>query len=245
MKKFGFITLFIVLSLNSINMFAGKPGTDKNHFGIYGGVNFNYHNADFQQLEGIPSCCPSYLNGSGIAASGGILFEIPITTSWKYGIRLGYNILSADFLRSESTQIVGNGIDLNSRIDYTLDATISASGIENTVIFKASRNFSLSAGARIDYVLSSKFAQAETIADPNGLFSDSGSVTRNVYSGKIPDANQFYVSAVIRMSYDIELNKRISIVPELTYSVSFTDVAKDIDWRANSVIIGVALKWSM
>ena len=249
MKKLVFISLFIILSLNTLDAFAGKPGIDNKRFGVFGGANFNYHKAEISQLSDNPNCCYPYpfTKGNSIGAAAGILFEIPITKSLKYGVRLGYYDLGAEFTEEEYSYYVGpNGHEGNSIIEHSLVGSITVAGLENTAMYRLSKDLFLSAGLRIDYVLSSKFAQVSTLIEPNSaVFPETNKRTKNEFSGNNPNANSIFVSGVFGISYDFKLNQRISIVPEITYSFSFTDVAKDIDWRANAILISMAVKWSM
>ena len=251
MKKLCYLILIIIFCFNSLSaeekLSNGKKSVDKTRYGLFGGINLNLHTSDFQKLPGIPSCCPTYSSGFGIGPALGVLYEIPLAESLKYGLRLGYYDLSAGLVDSEKKVVMYKDEPYDGNIEHTMDGTISVLGLENIAIYNLFGDLSVSAGFRIDYALTTDFAQAETIVDPAGgaVFKDTDKSTRNVISGEIPDASSIFFSGQIGFSYELPMNKSntMFLVPEVSYAMCFTDVAKDINWKPNALFVGAAVKF--
>ena len=58
--------------------YADQPDSPRPSYGISAGVDFNFHNADFIGLPGIPSCCPRFETGTGFGLNCGLYYSFPV-----------------------------------------------------------------------------------------------------------------------------------------------------------------------
>ncbi|MEY3314223.1 MAG: hypothetical protein RLZZ578_1743, partial [Bacteroidota bacterium] len=70
------------------------------YVGPYGALIQSYHNSDFSELPGYPSCCTNTRSGTGLGYDIGLLFHVPLN---QYGFRLfaGVNNPSATIYSDE------------------------------------------------------------------------------------------------------------------------------------------------
>lgn len=222
-------------------------------YGLFGGVGYNMHSADFRALPGVPNCCPQFTSGTGLGPFGGLLFETPLANWLLASFRVGYRGFDADLVREEPVYLIINGTGSEETIEHRVQAGVSGVTGDLSFGFRLAGRLFLNAGPSVALLLSSTYQQEEelitasgsgTFLDANG--NDSGGRFRNRNSGDLPDAASALVQGRIGLGYEIPLGSKKSflLVPEISYAYSFTDLVEGLAWQPNTFSVGVAVKYS-
>ncbi len=244
------ITTIFLLFISSNSLISNE---NKDKIGIYGGLNFNMHTADFYKLKGIPNCCPDFESGTGFGFNAGLLYEYRIGNKLWIGGRIGLMTLDGELIREEETTIILENGPADGIFEHSMTGSFMNAGFEPTVIFNPFSEFFISAGARFGMNLTYDYDQIERITEPAGagtfmdsLGNDTRSRTRNDYDGEIPDAIPFQIGLIGTFSYELPLNTKgsLKLAPELSFYYSITELVKNTDWRVNSIRAGLAIKYA-
>lgn len=218
--------------------------------GGYGAASFNMHSASFGELPGFPSCCAEYGSVMSIGPAFGALAEFPFSSQWALQLRAGYAGLSGELTADE---VIGNEpvlrdgpVPTEERVDvlvsHSLDASLSMAAFEPVASFSPLENFWIHGGARVGFLLSKTFEQAETLVSPDGyVFAGTGSAIRNQASGDIPEANALQIHGVLGVGYDLPLSPTVRLAPDVRYYIPFTSISS-VDWSVANLQAGIALK---
>jgi outer membrane protein OmpA-like peptidoglycan-associated protein len=259
MKFFTFtLRLFLVsiVCLIVVSSFSTTYSQDTNQtkFGVFAHYLLSLHSADFTRLPGIPNCCPRFESGSGSGFTIGGLFEMPISKKFSFGARVGYQSIGATLTADEGTTIIVDGVARRGAFTHSVEASLSNLGLDGLIIWNPVKKLYFSTGMRFGMVSSSTFAQEERITTPangatflDGNGNDTRQRVRNVFSGEIPQANGTYLGILLGMAYEFPLNKSKSLLlsPELFYQAGLSTVASDMNWNANGLRAGLALKYAL
>lgn len=246
------LILMIIVSLSTILVYCQDIQNSK--FGIFGHYLLSLHSADFTRLPGIPNCCPRFESGSGSGYTYGALYEVPISNKFFLGARVGLQSIGATLKAEEGTTIIVDGVARRGTFTHSVESSLSNLGIDGLIIWNPVKKLYFSTGLRFGMVNSSTFAQEERITTPaNGATfldsngNDSRQRVRNVFSGDIPQANGTYMGLLIGTGYEFPLNKSKSLLisPELFYQIGLTSVASEMNWNANGLRAGIALKYEL
>ncbi|MDZ4746192.1 MAG: OmpA family protein [bacterium] len=245
LKYFALVVAFGVSLLASAQ--------DRKAFGMYGQYALNMHAADFQQLPGVPNCCPRFERGIGPGFALGVLYDIPFNDLFRLQLRAGYRSLGGELSTIEPTTILENGSATPGEFTHTLAASLSNVGIEPMIRIRAFENFSINVGLSAGVVFAQTYDQREQITQPenSGTFLDSlGNDThmrvRNQSSGDIPNASPFHVALLGGVSYSLPLNNKrtLFLAPEATYTFGITPLASGLSWNVHAIRLGVSVLYS-
>ncbi len=249
------LLLAIVIINTAVALLAQEPTSKQpfEKFGIAGGLSYNLHTANFTKLPGIPSCCPRFETGTGIGFYGSALYERSIGEPLWLSVRLGVQSFDALLSKIEPTTIMGDNGIVAGQFEHTLQSNFMNLGIEPGVMYELIPNLYVNAGARIGLNMTSTYDQKETIVQPagKGTFIDpntgasTNKRTRNESNGDIPDATALQLGVLAGISYELPLNKDKSfrLAPEVSFYYGLTNLANEIEWSANAVRGGVAIKY--
>lgn len=215
-------------------------------YGAFGSLNLNHHPADFHTLPGIPNCCSQFAEGNGTGGSFGGLIEIPIASNMIIGVRAGVTSNIARLQTDEHTVVFVDTAAVPARFQHTIDAAPMNLGITPMFGYRLAAGLWLQGGTELGYMIKRHYSQNERLIEPSvGQFSD-GKRTRNEFSGDIPKANLFQSTLLFGAGYDLPLNRRHTMyaAPELFYAVGLTDLVEGLDWKANALRLGMAIKYS-
>jgi outer membrane protein OmpA-like peptidoglycan-associated protein len=223
--------------------------TPRPAYGVYGDANFLYHTADFRAIPGFPNCCPVFTNGTGFGPSFGVLYNAPLAEKLSLDLRLGYTAYGATLAFNESTTIIDpTGTPVTGAFDHTIVAKLASVGLEPILAYNLLGNLALRVGGNIGYVVTSSFSQKEVVAQPdNGIFTDTKTRTRNQFDNvQITNASTINSFVLGGLSYTLPLNSSGSLhaLPEIYYMWGLTNITKDLSWKANGLIAGVAVEYS-
>ncbi|MDP4221056.1 MAG: hypothetical protein Q8916_03215 [Bacteroidota bacterium] len=250
MNKSIFLSAVICCILFSFQAAAAQD-TLHSRFGIAFGASNNIHSADFNALPGIPGGSTNFTTGDGSGLAISLLYEYPLNDRILFGVRLGYMDHSATLTAaSEKADVIINGETKSGDYARSIDAVVSSFGLEPRVCIRAIKGLLLSAGLRIGLISSAKYIQRETAATgtfPDSTGRDTKSKIRNQYAGDLPNASSTLLQGVFSLGYEFPLNKKHTtfIVPEIAYTPALTNLIKDLSWKTNAVVYGVALKFSL
>lgn len=218
----------------------------RTRFGINFGLGLNSHSANFQKLPGVPSCCPRYESGTGTGLNLGALIEFPLAEKLLLSARVGYSSLNATLSTKEPLPVIIDGKVTNIFSEHTVEASLSNIGIEPLLGYRLFDGFTIQAGGRLGFTMQKSYDQKETILPEYGGTFGDGRRINNDLQGDIPNASSIAASLLFGASYDLPLNssRTFLIAPEVLYSLALTPVTSDLEWKANSIRIGVSLKYS-
>jgi outer membrane protein OmpA-like peptidoglycan-associated protein len=233
-------------------VYAQEPYEQRNSFGLFLGLNYNQHSANFTGAEWgedlIPNCCPRFEKGQGIGLVFGGFYSFPIMPSFDISIRLHYSELNALLSKEENVKVWNSaGEQRDGIFEHTVDAKISSAGIMPLIKFYSTDNLALMAGFRAGVLLGKTFAQKEEITSPSwGGFDASGSRTRHEVSGDIPNASSIDFAAVLGVSYSLPMGKSYEwfIEPEAFYILGLAPLASNLSWNANAISGGISIKYA-
>jgi outer membrane protein OmpA-like peptidoglycan-associated protein len=223
--------------------------------GVFGVAGINLHSGSHVGAPEAPSCLAfdegSFEGGSGFGGGGGLLFELPLSEMFSVMVRGGYYGLGADDRATVAIAPIRVGTEVVTAFsEYSFDNSLAA--IDADVTFGVRPfDFPLTfrIGPEMSTYVTSSFEQAERAASPSELVfigpNDENTKIRNEYAGEHQNT-ALRVAGVIGADYELPLNVRqtLLLAPEISYSLAFTDVRSDMNWQANQLRIGAALKFS-
>lgn len=228
--------------------YADQPNSPRPSYGISAGVDFNFHNADFIGLPGIPSCCPRFETGTGFGLNCGLYYSFPVNSSFDIYLKAVYTDLSG--LLSKTEPVVVSDVNGNATLgefEHSVDSKISSVGLAPMLSYKLSSNLRLEAGFRLGFLMNKTYEQKEEITKPSfGTYQGTTFRIRNEYSGDIPDASSIEAAVLIGAAYDLPLNKQWTwfLVPEVHYGIGLTPVASGETWNVSAFQCAIGIKWA-
>ena len=215
---------------------------NRSAYGLFGHYTAASHAASFQSLPGIPCCSPTFSDGTGSGLALGLLYQMPVASAWTLSGRLAYASYPGTFSADESTTVNIQGRPVAGIIRHTLDASLASINLEPMIGYRLTNRLTLHGGASVGYVLQRSFTQSETLAEP---VQGTLTLPEQVGSGDIPNASSLHAALIAGLSFDIPLfrGSRWFLAPEAFYTVGLTRVADNLNWSANTIRVGVALKY--
>lgn len=233
--------LVLILTWNTI--LYSQIDTTKPIFniGIYGGINYNIHDAGFKSLPGIPNCCPKFESGSGIAPQLGVSLRFPFDEASSLILKLGYNDYSG---KLEKEEFIGNTElreatppfettnVVQATSNHSVEGSLVAISLEPMYSLNLIKELKWNIGFNFSYLLSSKFTQREKLISPNNVvFKDTEKRIRNEYiNNDIPEVNAIQILAKTSLAYSIPFGKNMILSPELGFAYPFTKIFSD-EWK--------------
>ena len=240
--------LFTASFLSFSSSFAQPEGEKTAQFGVFLDGGLNTHSANFQTLPGVPSCCPRYENGTGLGIDAGVYGDLFTASLFSLEMRLGYTSLNSTLKADEFTTVAVNNLTANGEFEHTVKASIGMLSFSPLAVYNISSLWKGMLGPTIGLITSNTFTEQEALIQPqnNGTF-ENGARIRNQYSGTTPDASHFYFGVTIGAQYTLPFNKTgtMFLLPEAFYTYGLTPLVKGMSWRANSLHVGVALRYDL
>lgn len=252
-----FLSLALVVLLAWTAPTAEAQGSRPRRFslGLYGTYGMDWHNANFLDLPTVPIFTPRTGGSNEPPAftctnvwnpAFGITMDYLIDERLSVGLRAHYATQNAR-LTTRATYRAGRGdgtfIDATS--EYAISDSVQIIGVEPMASYNVWEGLSVHLGVRLNFVLSAKYYQDETLIDPaDGSFFPNGTFrTRNISTGDLPNATTFLVTPFAGVSYAIPIIDRLTVHPEVFYSVGLMPVVKDLKWTVSSLRPGLAVKY--
>ncbi|MBL0174560.1 MAG: hypothetical protein IPP94_04710 [Ignavibacteria bacterium] len=213
--------------------------------GLFAAYDLNWHRADFRGLPGAPSCCPRYETGDGTGFSFGVFYRLPLERTLAIDIRAGYDGYGGTLTADEHIVVTVGGQPVNGVLRYTIESSLASIGIEPLLSVRVWDRLSLLAGPRLAVVVTKTYEQKEMIVEPTGrgAYYETGTNTRNVSAGDLPQASRMHAAVLAGVRYDVPLNARGTLIaaPEVIASYGITPVLRGITWNASSLRCGISI----
>ncbi len=244
------IIVFIAFSSCLIaQKYAETPFQARDYFGLFAGLNFNMHEANFAKLPGIPSCCPRYETGTGLGINAGLYYSFPISETLEMSAKLQYTMLGGILSKIEPIYLPksdGSGGSWE-QFEHSVDASISSISFIPQVNFRLGDQFRAHAGLRGGFVMQKSFSQKEVLLASWGVFPDTKTRTRHEFSGDIPKVSSFEIALLAGLSYDLPISESYEwfLVPEVYYGIGIRNVASvDNRWSINTFSGSIGIKYA-
>ena len=228
--------------------FAQPNGKQVAQFGLFINGGLNIHTANFRTLPGVPSCCPRYENGSGLGMNLGIYGDLYGGSLFSLEMRLGYSMLNATLKADEFTTVIVNNLPGIGEFEHSVKSTIGMLSFSPMGIFNISSLWRGIFGPTAGWIIANTYSEQEALIQPTkkGTF-ENGARIRNQYSGTASGASHFYFGLTLGAQYTLSLNKAgtMFLLPEVFYTFGLTSLVKEMNWKANSFHLGVALRYDL
>ncbi len=240
-----FITfLFLTITFNLIS---------KDNISVYinPSLNYNVHNANFSNFEGISNYTYSeYGKNTSLSPNFNIglnyKFENKIFNFISdYSLELGLLNKSVILNRQE---LLGNFIKEDTFYpiysEVPIDNSLNYLNINNIFWFDFNLPIKIGANLRINYAISNKFKQEENALGNNEYTFENNQRTREVYEGKIPNYNILNAMLGVNLKYDYKINSNYSISPNVSYNYGLLPLVSDLNWTYSNVTFGIAINYN-
>jgi outer membrane protein OmpA-like peptidoglycan-associated protein len=219
------------------------------HFGFFTLYDYSFEQGDFQSLEGYPSCCPQFGDGTGQLISLGGLYTHPFTSFSSLSFRIGFQKHLFDMVGTETKGVflLDNPDNVQvAQLKHTIDADFSYLFGEFTWSIHDWYPFVTDFGLQLATLLSGTFTSEERLDLPrSGRFLENGLRTRNIVpETTMPNTQGINVNTLFRIAYFLPMNSDGSwfLVPEMSYTLPLIDRLTVEQWTWQSVGIGVSLR---
>lgn len=221
-------------------------------YGIYSHSALQFYPSNFRALPGTQSCCAGFDGGDGTGFAAGMLAEIPINGPLYFSLRAG--IMSYPYYLSQiaPTRIIINGNGTDGAFEHSLKGSFTGIELMPGFRYRLFDNLYADAGIQFAFAGNSSFEQKDQIIQPAnaGTFLDSNGIdtrkrVRNEYTGTL-DAINTRIAPYAGMSYELPMNKRstLFLVPEIFWQMSLNRIIDQVDWKNNTLRMGISLKYS-
>jgi hypothetical protein len=239
-------TAALVASPESVSQTADTTAI---RFGFGAGWLRSSHQANFDTIPGVASCCRQSYGGAdaqGFAAS--VMGEYPLARfDANAVVSLGAKVLYARGLGAnlsalERVQIQGGA----ALIRHELETALSTFAIEPSFVARLFKRFALGVGARASFFTQADYQYRERIVEPDDIVYSNGQTVFNGASGTIPGVNAAQFHLVGSASYEFPANRAGTILPtlEASYAFPLSAVVGGVDWQFALLKLGVGLRFS-
>ncbi len=246
-KTISLLFIILLITTSSYSRPDSLSPDLRSYFGVFAGYNSNTHRAEFNQLPGVPDCCPQYDGGNGAGFAMGGFFEFLLYKNFSTGLRFGYSQLDATFLAFENKLVKVDNIIVNGKMEHSLKTSISMISLMPYLSYNLFDGFSLYAGPQVGYYHLRLYYLKESIVEPagRGVFVENGKRTRNEREGKIPRMTDIYGGLSFGAGYKLPMNSKgtLFIEPELRYTLGLSDLVNTYDWKINTLSAGIAFSY--
>ena len=236
-----YIRLFAWLSYCLCMVQHVTSAQDGPSYGVSGAYAVNKHVADFRAFPGVPSCCPSYQDGSGSDIAIAAMGRLPLGGLFRGDLRLGYAGLSGVLTRTEQLMVAGG---IPGKFEHRVEAALAAATIEPSLAARVFGDGYVYVGARLGVLLGQTFSQKETIVEPlSGTFPNGKRSQNELVDVPIPDAARLQAALTAGLQWELPLNRSRSmlLVPEVSYAFAPTSLAGGVSWNVHQMRIGASL----
>lgn len=214
----------------------------------YGGY-FSYsipkYNLNFNQLPGIPNCCPNFTNGEGSGINAGAVIEFRQLAYNHFRLKAGISLLSAYISQIEPEWIILNEKLSPASFSHEIYASFFLISFEPVYKYSTPIGLSFIAGLNASFILSGNFEQKEILIKPDnqGTFNN-GSRIRNEVSGKLNGTNSFLFSPLLGAEFDIKLDRFGSYIltPSFNFYYGLNSIIESEQWNYVLFNMGLALR---
>ena len=215
--------------------------------GLMGNYRLVNWDASFKKLPGVPNCCPDFKGGDANGYGLGLFVEHTLSESIHTSLRFQYHKHKGEMISSETTLVLVNDEITEGLFEHQLESDFTMLAFEALMSWNMIADLKINFGIAFESVSSGTYKQKEVLVKPEdeGVFADTETRERNVFSGDIPDLMAMNIPVFAGVSYDLPLNKdrTFFLSPGIAYYHSLGNIVKDIDWKIHSLSIGLGLKY--
>jgi outer membrane protein OmpA-like peptidoglycan-associated protein len=229
--------------------------TNPIQFGIYAHGALTWHRTgDFTQLGNYAKPAVPFGNAWGDGVAFGALVNSPLssiiqanqtTASIHLGLRIGFAIQSVALSAIENQRFIVAGAPVDGEIVHSINASFASFGADGLLEYTPQfhDNIRLHVGARIAWVYTATFRQREQVQIPGAraVFSN-GSAIRRVIEDDIPFARGYESYGLAGLSYNIRIEKRFAVVPEVMVNFPLVPHTSTEQWRSWWIRAGISVK---
>ena len=243
MKK---IIIVIVLIISS-NIFLYSASSYLPSLGYYSSFLLNYDRTDLKKLPDVPNCCPLFSQGFGYGYNMGGLINYPLKDKLQFQFAFGFSKFQDELKANEKLLINFNGEAINAEAEHYIKANFRTFDFNVFLNYNLISSFNMGVGFGISKLINKRYYQKETLIEPKdrGVFSDTKTRVRNVYSGIIHSTNSFIPFISTQFSYDLPMNISSDIIlsPQLFIKIPLGSYLENSKWESYTMGIGMALKF--
>ena len=212
-----------------------------NKVGICIGANYNTHNIDNLQTLSAGACCASFSDaghGYGLNLEG--LLEFPLNQNIKTQFRFGFTSLSGELVSNNLSPIIYEDKSIDAVIEDRLDVSIKALRFQPSIQYNIIDNFYFHIGIGLTYIANNKVIYESTVLSPENVTIDG---QRSNTSTENMDMNTILFDIIPGISYDFDVNRYLTLSPEIKYVYTISHLTADMDYFVNQVQFGLSLKF--
>jgi hypothetical protein len=262
-------SMFDVGELSLLASDADKPLFLR--YGVAANAHFTAFDAAFSTVRGIGTCCPEVFGTQPLETvlrqphlSLAVLAEVPLVWRVGLGVRAGYTLWGADFVKADNVPVFNAaGRERQAAIEHVFRAAIHTVTLEPTLTLRPLDALTLAFGVQLGLMPAPTFSYVERIASSDSISrfvlpDGRRSLERNAASGALPRSasllENLQLALLAGISYEIPLNRTgtLLLAPELWYQQSLRSLSADVlrpdstlgTWTYQALRAGIALKWS-
>lgn len=243
---YGLVALLLTLNISTAAERRGSPDTLRS-YGLFAHYMNVDHIANFTELQGVPTCCPLFGNGSGSGFAIGAQIEWPMPYGLRLGLRGGFFSFDGEMTSSEEVVIRIDSEEGIGRFNHILTSDFFDVAFEPYLSYNPVGGLKLHFGGHMGFSMQKDFTYVEKLYEPanRGVFADTGTRSRNKKSGAIPKSKSSATALIFGASYDLPLTKDnwLLLAPEIFYHHGMSQVGNNTDWKMNKLRIGLCLKY--
>jgi outer membrane protein OmpA-like peptidoglycan-associated protein len=210
-----------------------------------GGISGSYNsiNANLRGLDGVPSCCPIYTEGSGSSFGVGGEHQILFGKQFSIGTRLGLGVVNGAMVTNEKKPIVQGTVEESLIIEHRIKHQFVDIVCSPFMEYRLGEKIPLHLGMTVRYSVLANYEQSERILAPSNVVFENNRKDRLKYEGTIPSLTQLRFDMNVGVGYVIPIstNGTWTLVPRTELSIPLNNAVRNGVWKTSSVGIGLAL----
>lgn len=229
--------------------------TNPIQFGIFshGGATL-HRTGGFTQLGDISKPPVPFGDATGEGIAFGALVNSPLsslitanqtTASFHLALRVGFALQRVELAAHESQRFIVAGVPTDGSIVHSIAASLASFGGDGMVEYTPPfhDNLRFHGGARVAWVYSATFRQTEqvVVSGSQAVFIGGNSVRRAIEED-IPNARKYELYGLVGLSYNVPIEKRFAVVPEIFVNIPLARHTTDLQWRSWWIRAGVSVK---
>jgi outer membrane protein OmpA-like peptidoglycan-associated protein len=205
--------------------------------GLYGGYQTVRHETDIAGIPSLPTCAPGFDGGSGTGSAFGGLIQYPFSEIFAVQLRLGYSTSKGKFSVEENIgNVMESGVVVPAVSEHTLDLDLALIDAEPMLMaMPFSFPLTLGLGMQFGSISQRDYEQKETLVRPTGITFYGGRTYRNQYKREFTESSSLHIAGIGAIGYEVKAGPRITIGPEISYRLGFTNLLKDTAWKMHAL----------
>lgn len=251
--RFAFLLLLLV-SASAVAQDDATPADATEHVraGVIGAGTLNRHKGEFTSYDGLLECAV-FNDASTLGWQAGYIIDFPLSSAFGLSGRLYYWKADGDFT-SPNPIPVRVAIDDNTTVplstEHTLEASLDYVMLDALLTWRFAKPFYLAAGPSAGFAARAAYEQEERILSPQGITFQNGESARNIIAGNFDEQGtintrrMLRVAATVGLGAEIPVSSRLTLNPEVGYSLGLTSVLSSFDWKVDAVRAAVTLTYA-